>query len=80
MVLIRAPQLHGCALESTFREGVRREQLRSLAQVANHTLIPLEVALVKPQARASRPSATPRQQAPVRPWPLQGRVLPCRCD
>lgn len=74
VVLIRAPQLHGCALESSFREGVRREQLRSLAQVANQTLMPLEVALVraKPQPRTSRPSATPRQQAPVSPWSSEG--------
>ena len=33
MVPIRAPELHGCALESSFREGVKREKLRSLAQV-----------------------------------------------
>ena len=80
MVLVRAPQLHGCALESSFREGVRREQLRSLAQVANDTLMPLEVALIKPRARASHPSATPRQQAPVRPWVLRRRVHPYHCD
>ena len=75
MVLIRAPQLHGCALESSFREGVRREQLRSLARVANNTNMPLEVSLAKPrQARPSRPSATPRQEQPVRPC-RQDRLL-----
>lgn len=33
VVPIRAPELHGCALESSFQEGVKRERLRSLAQV-----------------------------------------------
>lgn len=58
VVPIRAQALGGCALEGSFRGGVKREVLRSLCQVHNATQLPLQVAL------ATLPPASEWQEVP----------------
>lgn len=77
VVPIRARALGGCALESSFQGGVKRERLRSLCQVHNATALRLEVALaplrgggwheVPRQASASRTSRRPSSQVCLLP-------------
>ena len=63
MVPIRAQALGGCALESSFQGGVKREQLRGLCQVLNITTLPLQVALATVAPQADEWQMVPQQAA-----------------
>ncbi len=43
VVPVRVDSHNGVVLETSFQEGIRREALRSLAQVANASELPLQV-------------------------------------
>ena len=43
--VVRISSVDGIAIEGSFQEGVKRETLRSLCQVANGTQLTLEVSL-----------------------------------
>lgn len=64
MVPVRVDSHNGVVLETSFQEGVRREALRSLAQLANSSELPLQVGLLSSfpysvivQRRSSLPAA-----------------------
>jgi hypothetical protein len=43
MVPVRVDSHNGVVLETSFQEGIRREALRSLAQLVNSSELPLQV-------------------------------------
>ena len=67
---IRAQALGGCALESSFHGGVKRERLRGLCQVQNTTSLPLQVALATVQSSADEWQMVPQRAA----QPARGRT------
>ena len=72
---IRAKSLGGCALESSFRGGVKRECLRSLCQVHNGTTLRLQVALAA-LAHADEWQEVPQQASSHRRRSSQVLSLP----
>jgi hypothetical protein len=46
LVPVRVDSYHGVVLETSFQEGIRREALRSLAQLVNSSEVALQVCTV----------------------------------
>ena len=63
VVPIRVQSLGGCALESSFKGGVKRERLRSLCQVHNATQLRLQVALATLPSDHNEWQEVPQQAA-----------------
>ena len=48
---VRVDSYHGVVLETSFQEGIRREALRSLAQLVNSSEVALQVCNIWKQTR-----------------------------